>query len=134
MNQNQTNNIFLGQIRNYTGGGCTTYAQNDAFTNNICTTTMGTSLDGMNFINIPQESIFIDQSGQVFNFSHNYHLKPESIGKNAGTDGSDVGLYGGQSYTEGAVPSNPHIYFKQVAPQTNSNGQLQIQFKVRTNN
>lgn len=70
-----------------------------------------------------------------FPYLDNYHLKPTCPGVNAGTDGFDVGIYGTAAPTSvGWVPSNPHIYFKQVALQTNSSGQLQIQFKVRTNN
>lgn len=66
---------------------------------------------------------------------NNYHLKSTSLGKNSGTDGTDRGDYGGATpWVEGIVPSNPHIYYKQIAPQTNSNGQLQIEIRVRTNN
>lgn len=79
--------------------------------------------------------IFILMPSPVFAYTNNYHLKPTCPGVNAGTDGTDVGIYGTiQPTSEGWVPSNPHIYFKQVAPQTNNSGQLQIQFRVRTNN
>lgn len=79
--------------------------------------------------------IFIFYNGSGFLYTDNYHLKPTCPGINAGTDGTDVGIYGTTLPTaEGWVPSNPHIYFKQVAPQTNSNGQLPVQFKVRANN
>jgi hypothetical protein len=68
-------------------------------------------------------------------FKDNYRLKATSPGKNAGTDGTDVGIYGTVNPTSaGWVPSNPHIYFKQIAPQTGTNGTLNIQVKVRTNN
>ncbi|MBL7733296.1 MAG: hypothetical protein JNM88_19165 [Chitinophagaceae bacterium] len=79
--------------------------------------------------------IFIFYNGSGFLYSDNYHLKPTCPGINGGTDGTDVGIYGTISpVAEGWVPSNPHIYFKQVAPSTNSTGQLPVQFKVRTNN
>lgn len=75
------------------------------------------------------------QAGNTFEIHNNYHLKPNSPGVHGGTDGTDIGIYGGVlPWNEGGVPRNPHIYFKQVAPQTNSSGQLQIQFKVRTEN
>lgn len=70
-----------------------------------------------------------------YNVHNDYHIKPTSLCKNSGTDATDRGIYGGAfPWKEGSVPSNPHIYFKQVAPQTNNSGQLQIQFKVRTEN
>lgn len=74
-------------------------------------------------------------TGEAFNYSYNYHLRPNSMYLTAGEGGTQIGIYGGPSpYKEGAVPSNPHIYFKQVAPQTNSSGQLQVQFRVRSDN
>jgi hypothetical protein len=42
-----------------------------------------------------------------------------------------VGIYGGLfPYKEGAVPLNPHISLKNIAPQTDVNGDLNIQLKV----
>lgn len=71
----------------------------------------------------------------TYDVHNDYHIKPTSLCKNSGTDGTDRGIYGGAfPWKDGSIPSNPHIYFKQVAPTTNSNGQLQIQFKVRTEN
>lgn len=66
---------------------------------------------------------------------NNYNIKPTSACKNSGTDGTDRGIYGGAfPWKPGSIPSNPHIYFKNVAGSTNASGQLQVQFKVRTNN
>ncbi len=82
----------------------------------------------------PLDSIFVNyHSG--WNYASNFHLRPGSPYHNIGTDGTDLGIYGGLfSWNEGSVPSNPHIYFKQIAPQTGSNGTLNVQIKVRTNN
>jgi hypothetical protein len=90
-----------------------------------------------NYITTRPDEIMVNSglTGSIFDYSNNYHLIPGSPYLTAGNDGTQIGIYGGVSpYKEGAVPSNPHIYFKQIAPQTNSNGQLQIQVKVRTNN
>lgn len=71
----------------------------------------------------------------IYDVHNNYHVKSTSACHNSGTDGTDRGIYGGTSpWVEGSVPSNPHIYFKHVAEETNASGQLQIQFKVRTGN
>jgi len=69
-----------------------------------------------------------------YDVHNNYHIKSTSACNNSGTDGRDRGIYGGSSpWIEGSIPSNPHIYFKNVADETNASGQLQIHFKVRTN-
>lgn len=93
-------------------------------------------LSQSNNLSVPNISdIFVNYSTQGFSYSNNYHLKPTCPGINAGTDGTDVGIYGTlQPVSEGWLPSNPHIYFKQIAPQTNSNGSLPVQIKVRSNN
>jgi hypothetical protein len=67
--------------------------------------------------------------------TNSYHIKPTSACKNSGTDGTDRGIYGGAfPWKDGSIPPNPHIYFKNVAGSTNSGGQLQVHYKVRTGN
>ncbi len=80
---------------------------------------------------------FISPGSAPYTFTSNndYHVKSTSLCKNSGTNGTDRGIYGGIfQWVEGLVPSNPHIYFKNVAEETNASGQLQIHFKVRTGN
>ena len=84
-----------------------------------------------NKINIPQDSIFKNQTGTTFSYTQNYHLRTTSIGKNAGTDGNDIGIYGtAYPYKEGAVPANPHVQSKSIGAQTNPNGKLTVKVKV----
>ena len=79
------------------------------------------------------DDIFISYNGSGDIYDDNYHLDPDCPGNNAGTDGTDVGIYGTNEPTpEGWVPSNPHIYFKDIAPSTDSDGRLHIQVGVRT--
>ncbi|MEP7321592.1 MAG: hypothetical protein ABI761_06720 [Saprospiraceae bacterium] len=87
-------------------------------------------------ISVPLFSdIFISYDGNGFDYSDNYHLKPTCPGVGAGTDGTDVGIYGTiQPTSEGWVPSNPHIYFKDIDSNTGPDGKLHIQVGVRTNN
>jgi hypothetical protein len=86
-----------------------------------------------NYTGIAQSAIFINQSGFAFNYAHNYKL--QNPGTYLGTDGLQVGLYGGTfPYKEGAVPLNPHIQTKTIAPTTDTNGNLQIQIKVSAQN
>ncbi len=105
---------------------------------NNCLWTSGINIPGQNnYMTTQPDTVLVNTggNGSWFDYSYNYHLKPNSPYLTAGDDGTQIGIYGGISpYKEGAVPSNPHIYFKQVQAQTNSNGQLQIQFKVRVGN
>lgn len=132
------NNVFVtsNQISapNYCGNIYTNNLKLNS--SSICGCTQNCINVGQGFINVASvNEIFNSYSGGSFLYSDNYYLKPTCPGINAGTDGTDVGIYGTISPTaEGWVPSNPHIYFKQVAPNTNGNGQLPVQFKVRTNN
>lgn len=65
----------------------------------------------------------------VFNYAHNYHLKSPTT--YLGTDGTEVGIYGGTfPYKEGSVPRNPHIQLKNIASKTDDNGSLQIEIQV----
>lgn len=69
--------------------------------------------------------------GYTFDYSYNYHLKSTSSGKNAGSDGTDIGIYGGAyPYKESAVPPNPHISTKSIAPTSAVNGTLPVNIKV----
>lgn len=116
-------------------------SSNSLFYNNINLNISGGSNTVYNSVAEPADSTFINpgtinQFGWFsYNKNNNYRLRVSSLGKNSGTDGTDRGIYGGPfPWVDGSVPSNPHIYFKQVAPTTNANGQLPVQFKVRTNN
>lgn len=84
-----------------------------------------------NISNQNQESIFVNLPYTTFNYAYDYHLQPSSPGKNAGTDGTDIGIYGGlYPWKVGSVPTNPHIQFKQVSGTTDSNGNLHVKIKV----
>lgn len=86
-----------------------------------------------NYTGIAQTAIFVNQTGHAFDYTHNYHLQAPTT--YLGTDGSQVGIYGGTfPYKEGAVPLNPHIQLKNIAPTTNANGDLQIQIQVEAQN
>lgn len=84
-------------------------------------------------LNVPLDSLFIDFAGGWNN--GNLHLVPGSPYENAGNDGTELGIYGGMFPTsEGWVPKNPHIYFKDIDQLTGPDGKLHIEVGVRTNN
>lgn len=118
---------------NYFMSGCSTNNfQNNALNNNA-TFPYGSNTGSGNWNDISASSFFVDQGGYSFSYTHNYHLKvPASY---IGTDGNQIGIYGGlYPYKEGAVPINPHIQAKTIAPSTNTSGELNINIKVAAQN
>lgn len=75
--------------------------------------------------------IFINNQSDYFTITNNYHLKPNSAGKNAGSDGTDIGFYGGVfPWKEGGIPFNPHIQAKNLSGKTDNTGNLNVNIKV----
>jgi len=138
------NNIFMNTQRlGYQGYGCYgldgicgTYNCN--FINNLFvgkdTTVNVIAMAALRTGNIflaDASSIFVKQSGTTFDYNHNYALKPTAPGKNAGDDGTDVGIYGSTNpYKTSALPSNPHISFKDIPASTLPNGTIPLKIRV----
>lgn len=127
-NNTLNNNIILweGYNANVNGSG-------NIFNNNLYvepTPDYGATATSIgNYTGILQSAIFVNQTGTTFNYTHDYHLQAPTT--YLGTDGTQVGIYGGTfPYKEGAVPLNPHIQLKNIAPTTDANGDLQIQIQV----
>jgi hypothetical protein len=59
----------------------------------------------------------------------NFALKG-SLGKNGGSDGTDIGIYGGTGFSDSALPPGPRIVSKKVSEQTDANGNLRVEIKV----
>jgi hypothetical protein len=123
------NNIYLY------GGNIMNAFSNCTFNNNLFVENysfpFGTNLGFNNINNQLQESIFINQSGSTFSYSQDYHLKPTCPGKNAGTDGTDIGIYGGMfPWKDGSRPPNPHVIQKIIQQSTDENGNLNVNIKV----
>ena len=97
------NNIFYAAYP--TGGsGC-------AFTKNIgymCPDMPGTGNIGSGNMN-STNPLFVNFPllGAAFSWSYDFHLQATSPGKNAGTDGTDIGIYGGMLPLEPGT--NPHF-------------------------
>lgn len=65
-----------------------------------------------------------------FKFDDDYHLKESSAGKDYGTDGYDVGVYGtNDPFKENAVPFNPYIEEAVIANKS-LNGGIKVKIKV----
>ncbi len=136
-----SNNIFFGAGV----GSDASHADYCTFNNNISyggsTTTFsyGTNSSSGNFEDVSPE--FVSVSGVGFNFSYDYHLQGTSPGINAGTDGKDIGIYGGTyAFPSGGdvpwqtspLPAIPQIMqmdvLNSVLP---ADSTLQIQIKAR---
>ena len=64
-------------------------------------------------------------------FSDDLHLLPGSPGVGAGSDGTDIGIYGtGSPWKPGNVPYNPHFRSANIAGATNPNGELPVNIRV----
>lgn len=121
------NNIFL--TSKWDG-----YAQtNTVFYNNVFATSPenwgNNGYSSNNYSGVSIADIFVNQTGNTFNYTHDYHLKnPE---KYIGTDGTQVGLYGGLTpFKEKGLPFNPQITSKTIAHETDNDGNLNISVTV----
>lgn len=137
-NSSSVNNCTF-ENNNFIGGGNFTGQNNNLINNNLfvanITFPFGNNLGSNNVVNQTQSSIFVNQTGSTFDYTQDYHLKLTSPGKNAGTDGTDIGIYGGMfPWKAGSVPFNPHIQIKSISNTTDQNGNLQINIKVNAQN
>lgn len=109
-----SNNIFYYQsyvsgVNPYVG------AQNCAFNNNISYLTnsdalppaTGSNVGSGNLVGV--DPLFVNVPDYYFNLSYDYHLQAGSPGKNAGTDGTDIGLYGGGAPLVGMLDGVPRL-------------------------
>jgi len=121
------NNIFI--TKTFDDGTGNTY-NNNLF--NYSKTNSGNNAFGISYItNLSELSVlFIKTTGNAINYAHDYHLVDPD--KYKGTDGTQIGLYGGSSpFKEKGLPSNPQILTKKVATQTNAQGKLLVNFTVK---
>ena len=131
-NSNYRNNIMLT--------GTTTVGDSNFF-NNVNVSPYGSNNFLVYNVNEGFQDIFINpgigSQGYIYYYevNNNYRIKATSLCHNSGTDGTDRGIYGGAfPWKDGQIPSNPHIFFKQIAPQTALDGKINVHVKVRTNN
>ncbi len=78
-----------------------------------------------NFSNYTKTEIFVDFD------KGNYHLKDDCVGKNAGTDGTDIGIYGTAfPFKDNKLPSIPYFSIKDIAPETSADQKLKVNIKI----
>lgn len=134
-----TNNIFSISWPGEGGSSAFLSGNNNTFTKNIfifnpTTTWWDNNYTGGNLYDVSTTTIFENRThGSTFNYTQNFNLQATCAGKNAGTDGTDIGIFGGISvytFKTASMPSNPHISAKTIDPTTSSNGKLGVNIKV----
>jgi len=124
--------ISNSQVKNNINFGSSTgtyYCTGTVFSNNMVVNSSPSILFGNNCL----FSLLTDAFDEtVFNIDPvcSYHLKETCVGKNAATDGTDIGIYGGTGFSDKALPPGPRIIFKKVAHQTDADGNLPVEIKV----
>lgn len=130
------NNIFLTGYPVYAANNCyNSYFNNLSLIPGSYTSNCSSNSDSGNITVTNISEIFVSYDNNGFAFTNDYHLQATCPGEGAGSDGTDVGIFGTNNPTpEGWLPSNPHIFFKQIDSETGSDGKFHIQVGVRANN
>ena len=87
-----------------------------------------------NYWNITKDKLFKKWEGNSgYHTTDDYRLKDNSVGKNGGTDGTDVGIYGGRfPWKDGALPYNPHVNSAVISGMAAPDGTIQLKVNVTT--
>ncbi|MDY0215636.1 MAG: hypothetical protein RBS19_01655 [Bacteroidales bacterium] len=106
---------------------------NNTFKNNVFNhdPTNATNIWENNYFGVSSDAIFTNYTGLVFDYAEDFHLlNPASY---TGSTGNEVGIYGGYTPVKlGMIPENPHFQLKNIASETDENGELNIQIQVES--
>ena len=117
-------NAPIWQSNNTTVSNCI-FSASQVFSNSQDTTSIG------NILGQSPTAIFVSELDGSYQFTDDVHLAGNSPGVGAGTDGTDIGIYGTSSpYKPGGVPHVPHFRQADVAKGTAPNGNLLMNVKV----
>jgi len=116
-----TNNIFYGV--DPTGASNCTFNNNITFADANPTIPYGTNTGSGNLSNTNPNFTNFPVSSQYYNPTYNFVLQAGSPGKNAGTDGTDIGIYGGIGFFPSGAPNVPFIEHFNIANSYISPGQ-----------
>ena len=111
----------------FQASGCSAY--NCVVNNNYGGFSTGTQSNVWKLDDNGMKSLFTN--GDFFNFRDDwsYTLTDEAAAQYLGTDGTQVGIYGGTTpFTD--VPSNPQVVSKEIAAESDANGKLSVKIRV----
>lgn len=115
-----TNNIMAGGY--YSGG-------NNLITNNLCNSNQLPAGPNKQFIAM-SSTLFVAEGGS----DAYYRIKNGSDGDNYGTDGTDVGPFGGwDPYVISGIPSLPTIYYLEAPASGSATNGLPVRIKAKSN-
>lgn len=113
--------------------GSNNTAYNNLSTNDWLTSSGTNTISSNNISNVTLSDIFQKYDENNISFDNIYlldlRIKAGSAATGKGTDGKDIGIYGGSGFR--VKPSIPFIDFKEVAKQTNAQGQLPVNIRVK---
>jgi len=89
------NNIFMGSSPKGSSVNSNTFSNNITYQTANDTIPFGSNTGTGNLV--AQNPMFTNLPINSFNYGYDFTLQPTSPGKNAGTDGTDIGVYGGIS-------------------------------------
>jgi len=122
------NSISYNSISNYTT------EINNSVTHCLLKTSSTISAEISSADNLWQDwaNIFVNAPTNTFNQGFDYHLKTGCLGINAGSDNTDMGIYGSTTpWKENSIPSSPNVYYKSVSNSNNSQGEINTTYKVK---
>ncbi len=129
-----SNAIVINNIFHYKApSGCTYCNMSGNLTYKTTQNTIpyGNNFGANNIIN--QDPQFVNAPQQAHNYSndYDYHLSPGSPGINAGTDGNNIGIYGGTYPYTDIVPIPKVISVLVLNPKLPLNDTLQVRIKAK---
>ncbi|MDA3911283.1 MAG: hypothetical protein PF448_08005 [Bacteroidales bacterium] len=126
---NFRNNVFHS-TQPYIDLGSSNMYYNNLFVH--ATPDLGTgSTEIDNYKNVLLDDFYLSVPSTTFDFLDDYHPDPVAIPSFLGTDGEQIGVYGGLfPLKEGFIPQNPHVISKTIEYNTNESGGLPVEFDV----
>jgi len=85
-----------------------------------------------NYYGASRPDLLVNQTGDVFDYTHDYHLQSAALATYIGDDATQVGLYGGISpFKDYSIPVNPHISTATISNQSNASGLINVNIQVQ---
>ena len=114
----------------FIGKSAVEYFINCDIRNNISSGTVFGTSNG-NQSNVDMSTVFVGPEGN--STDGQWQLKPGSPAIGAGTDGNDIGMFGGPSpYVLSGIPGIPHIYFFSSPANGSGSSGLQVHIKAKS--
>lgn len=123
------NGTFTNCIFHSTSGGSNTFT--NCFTAD--TDFGGSPVFTNSMTGVDWTTIFVNPTNAngYLNFNQDFHIIVGSAADNAGSDGTDLGIYGTSNPTkEGFVPYNPHFVSSVIPNSTDNSGNLNVEAGV----